>query len=64
MNTLADHLYEAALAQLTDQQDKDRLEFARMMERYGPDRILTWWRNTTQIMYGPHSPSTPGDPRR
>ena len=64
MNKLADDLYGAALRQLSDQQDKDRLEFTRMMEQYGPDRILTWWRNTTSIMYGPHSPSTPGDPRR
>ena len=63
-NQLADRLYDAALAQLTDQRERDILQFTQLMERNGPDLVMTWWRNVTAEMYGPYAPSTPSDPRR
>ena len=47
------------------QRDSDKLYFLHLMDQYGPDTILIWWRNATADLYGSRvSPSTIGDPRR
>lgn len=48
------------------QRDSDKLYFLHLMERYGPDVILIWWRNATADLYGERlpSPGLIGDPRR
>jgi hypothetical protein len=48
------------------QQQTDMLYFQWLMDTYGPDLILTWWRNCVAIQYGHTlpSPGTRTDPRR
>ena len=50
----------------SQQEQSDMLCFQGLMDSYGPDTVLTWWKNCTQIMFGETLPS-PGritDPRR
>lgn len=48
------------------QKQTDMLYFQWLMDTYGPDTVLTWWRNCTAMMHGETVPSvsTRTDPRR
>ena len=48
------------------QRQHDMLMFQNLLDVYGPDQVLTWWKNCTLIARGETLPS-PGritDPRR
>lgn len=40
----------------TATQQSDMLTFQRLMDTYGADVVLTWWRNCTAIMSGDIAP--------
>lgn len=48
------------LSQSQRQEQHDKLEFLRIVDTYGADRVLTWWRNVVRDL----SPGLIGDPRR
>lgn len=45
--------------QRSAREQQDMLEFMRLLECYGPDTVLIWWKNGVQILYGQMA-----DPRR
>jgi hypothetical protein len=45
------------------QQQTDMLRFQDLVERYGADVTLTWWRNCVAMLYGNTLPPA-HDPRR
>jgi hypothetical protein len=55
----------AAEKQRSLQQQTDMLRFQDLVERYGADVTLTWWKNCVAMLYG-HTlaPGTIQDPRR